>query len=133
MLKRIKLEELNEEDRHLLDRAREAISKSYAPYSNFRVGASVRLANGGTVQGANRELLISCRHLRRTLHAMYRTERIPWRTRRSPRSRPPSTATACTALNRSLRAACADRLWWRSSNVTSALCASLWEDATRRL
>ncbi len=55
MLTRIKLEDLNEEDRHLLDRAREAISKSYAPYSKFRVGASVRLANGGTVQGANQE------------------------------------------------------------------------------
>lgn len=35
--------------------AREAAEKAYAPYSNFKVGAAVRLANGQIVTGSNQE------------------------------------------------------------------------------
>ena len=42
-------------DRQLLFRAREACEDAYAPYSNFRVGAAVLLANGDVVTGSNQE------------------------------------------------------------------------------
>ena len=46
---------LSEKDRELLNEAREAASKAYAPYSEFFVGASVRLANGKIISGNNQE------------------------------------------------------------------------------
>ncbi len=48
-------EELNETDRHLVDLAREATLRSYAPYSHFRVGAALLLDNGEVVTGSNQE------------------------------------------------------------------------------
>jgi homotetrameric cytidine deaminase len=39
----------------LLDRARQAAQHAYAPYSNFRVGAALRLSNGEIVTGVNVE------------------------------------------------------------------------------
>ena len=39
----------------LLEYARQAALNAYAPYSNFRVGAALRLANGEIVTGANVE------------------------------------------------------------------------------
>lgn len=39
----------------LLDQSREAASRAYAPYSGFRVGAALALANGEIVTGANVE------------------------------------------------------------------------------
>jgi cytidine deaminase len=39
----------------LIRKAREAAQKSYAPYSNFKVGAALRLANGEIVTGTNVE------------------------------------------------------------------------------
>lgn len=48
-------EELNETDRHLVDLARQATSRSYAPYSHFRVGAALLLDNGEIVTGSNQE------------------------------------------------------------------------------
>jgi cytidine deaminase len=48
-------EELEIEDRQLLDKAREATAHSYAPYSHFRVGAAARLNNGQIVTGTNQE------------------------------------------------------------------------------
>ena len=39
----------------LLDAAREAAHKAYAPYSHFRVGAAVRLADGTIFAGSNQE------------------------------------------------------------------------------
>lgn len=47
--------ELNAEDRELFDAAVGALSGSYAPYSNFNVGAAVRLEGGIIVKGANQE------------------------------------------------------------------------------
>lgn len=39
----------------LLDAARKATEKSYAPYSEFKVGAAILLQNGEIVSGANQE------------------------------------------------------------------------------
>jgi cytidine deaminase len=47
--------ELEIADRQLLDKAREATSHAYAPYSHFRVGAAARLTNGRIVTGTNQE------------------------------------------------------------------------------
>ena len=47
--------ELNDADRQLIDSAREATRRSYAPYSHFSVGAAARLADGTVVTGTNQE------------------------------------------------------------------------------
>lgn len=47
--------ELDNADRELIDAAREATKRSYAPYSHFSVGAAARLANGIVVTGTNQE------------------------------------------------------------------------------
>jgi cytidine deaminase len=39
----------------LLEAAREAMNKAYAPYSEFRVGAALRLSDGTIVTGNNQE------------------------------------------------------------------------------
>ncbi len=39
----------------LLEKARQAASNSYSPYSRFRVGAALRLSNGAIVTGTNVE------------------------------------------------------------------------------
>ena len=44
-------EELSEEERRLIDAAKEATARSYAPYSRFHVGAAALLANGIIVSG----------------------------------------------------------------------------------
>lgn len=46
---------LEHEDRRLFQTAQEATANAYAPYSKFRVGAAVRLANGEIVTGSNQE------------------------------------------------------------------------------
>ena len=43
------------EDQELVAAALEAQKGSYSPYSNFQVGAALRLANGLIVKGANQE------------------------------------------------------------------------------
>ncbi len=47
--------ELQTDDRELLQKAREAVSGSYAPYSRYHVGAAVKLANGIVFTGSNQE------------------------------------------------------------------------------
>ena len=47
--------ELNEADQQLIDAAKQATGRSYAPYSKFCVGAAVRLQDGTIVVGANQE------------------------------------------------------------------------------
>ena len=47
--------ELNSSDYHLLSEARRISEGAYAPYSNFKVGASVLLKNGEIVLGINIE------------------------------------------------------------------------------
>ena len=47
--------ELLEVDRQLLARATEQVEHAYAPYSKFKVGAAILLANGAIVTGNNVE------------------------------------------------------------------------------
>jgi len=49
------LEELSLIDKELMEAAVKARNNAYAPYSNFQVGAAVRLANGTIVIGNNQE------------------------------------------------------------------------------
>lgn len=49
------LSELTPEDRELVERAMQMTEVSYAPYSNFHVGAALRLENGVIVGGCNQE------------------------------------------------------------------------------
>ena len=49
------MEELSAEEQSLVGKAIEATDRSYAPYSHFRVGAAVRLANGVEMMGCNQE------------------------------------------------------------------------------
>ena len=49
------LEELADDDQRLVEKAIAATHNSYAPYSNFHVGACLRLADGLEVIGANQE------------------------------------------------------------------------------
>ena len=48
-------EEMNPQDRQLVEAAIEAQKGSYAPYSRFNVGAALRLEDGTIVKGANQE------------------------------------------------------------------------------
>lgn len=49
------IEDLNEEDRLLVKEAIDAMKASFSPYSQFKVGAALRLASGRIVKGANQE------------------------------------------------------------------------------
>ena len=49
------LAELEQEDRRLAEAAIEATALSYAPYSNFNVGAAVMYEDGDIVKGSNQE------------------------------------------------------------------------------
>ena len=49
------LEDLVEADQQLVKKAIIATKNSYSPYSHFRVGAALRLANGMEIIGANQE------------------------------------------------------------------------------
>ncbi len=48
-------EELPDADRELIDKAKEATQTAYAPFSEFCVGAAVRLSDGTIVTGSNQE------------------------------------------------------------------------------
>lgn len=48
-------DELTPEELELVDTAREATHRAYAPYSHFYVGAAIRLDNGVIVPGSNQE------------------------------------------------------------------------------
>lgn len=49
------LDQLPKADYHLLQAAHAATGKSYAPYSQFYVGAAARLSDGKIVSGGNQE------------------------------------------------------------------------------
>jgi len=48
-------QDLSESDKRLVNLAREATLRAYAPYSHFNVGAAIELDNGECVTGANQE------------------------------------------------------------------------------
>ncbi len=47
--------ELSEQEQELVKRAKKAVSRSYAPYSKFNVGAALLLDNGEIIEGNNQE------------------------------------------------------------------------------
>ena len=49
------LDELDSQDREVAEKAIEAAQKAYAPYSNFHVGAAVKLQNDIIITGNNQE------------------------------------------------------------------------------
>ena len=49
------LDEMSPTDSELIEQARKATERSYAPFSGFRVGAAARLKSGRIIIGANRE------------------------------------------------------------------------------
>lgn len=49
------VEELSTADRELVEAAKEATRKAYAPYSHFQVGAAARLRSGRLLTGSNIE------------------------------------------------------------------------------
>ena len=54
-IKVVKYDELSAEDCRLVDVAREACHRAYAPYSKFTVGAAISLNNGEVITGSNQE------------------------------------------------------------------------------
>lgn len=48
-------DELPAQDRELVDAAKKMTESSYAPYSEFHVGAAIRMENGDIVTGCNQE------------------------------------------------------------------------------
>ncbi len=52
---RNELIDLEKDDLNLLLEARKALSGSHSPYSKFKVGAAIHLANGVIVKGSNQE------------------------------------------------------------------------------
>jgi cytidine deaminase len=49
------LEDLNCNDKNLCQQAEAALKSSYSPYSNFKVGTAIKLANGKVMLGSNQE------------------------------------------------------------------------------
>ena len=55
IIKVCQYDELSDQDKQLIDKAKEMTQHSYAPYSKFRVVAADLLANGAIVTGSNQE------------------------------------------------------------------------------
>ena len=55
VIKVCNMDELSAEEKHLVELAIDATSRSYAPYSKFHVGAALRLDNGVEIIGCNQE------------------------------------------------------------------------------
>ena len=49
------LDDMNNNDRALIEQARIAVGNAIAPYSNFHVGAAARLKSGNILHGSNSE------------------------------------------------------------------------------
>ena len=54
-IKLIEERELSDVEKDLIEKAKQATFRSYAPYSNFFVGASLMLESGKTLTGSNQE------------------------------------------------------------------------------
>lgn len=55
LVKEVRPDELDSADRELIEAAKQATARSYAPYSKFHVGAAIRMADGRIVTGSNQE------------------------------------------------------------------------------
>jgi len=49
------INELNHDEKILINKSKEAVKNAYAPYSKFNVGAAVLLENGEIITGTNQE------------------------------------------------------------------------------
>ena len=49
------VKDLTKSDQKLLELAKQSLEHSYSPYSNFKVGAAIRLKNGKMLGGSNQE------------------------------------------------------------------------------
>jgi cytidine deaminase len=47
--------DLNNRDKNLIEEAKTAMNKAYAPYSNFQVGCAIELEDGTVIHGSNQE------------------------------------------------------------------------------
>lgn len=54
-VKSLSYDELSEQDKSLIEAAKEATNRSYVPYSHFHVGAAALLADGTVLTGSNQE------------------------------------------------------------------------------
>lgn len=66
------MEELDNTEIRLVKKAIEATERSYARYSNFKVGAALLLEDGTEVIGCNRERSLSCYNMCRALSTLFR-------------------------------------------------------------
>lgn len=55
LIRECSLEELDALDRRLVETAKEATGRAYAPFSKYHVGAAILLDNGKIVEGSNQE------------------------------------------------------------------------------
>lgn len=55
LLQELEYSELNQRDQELVDRAKQATGRAYAPFSGYHVGAALLLDNGKIVEGSNQE------------------------------------------------------------------------------
>lgn len=55
LIKECTIDELNDLDRRLVDSAKNATIRAYAPFSKYNVGAALLLDNGKIVEGSNQE------------------------------------------------------------------------------
>ena len=55
LIKECSIEELSEIDRKLVEAAKSATQRAYAPFSKYNVGAAILLDNGRIVEGSNQE------------------------------------------------------------------------------
>ena len=109
-------EELDAADRELMDAAREATNRSYAPYSHFSVGAAARLANGIVVTGTNQTHRNRfCKHL------FVRAQRVPGVSHSSLRCLPASDARNGKALQASHEGVAI----WQKGNLRAEECGRI--------
>ena len=55
IIRKYQFEELTDSEKRLIEAAKEATKRSYAPYSHFNVGAAAMLEDGTIVIGSNQE------------------------------------------------------------------------------
>ena len=55
VIKEYQFDELSEDDKKLIEAAKESTKNAYAPFSCFHVGAAILLDDGTVVRGANQE------------------------------------------------------------------------------
>lgn len=55
LIRECRLQELSANDRRLVEMAKEATRRAYAPFSKYQVGAALLLDNGKIVEGSNQE------------------------------------------------------------------------------